>query len=85
MHAMAERVDVRVCKRAGCERAAVQHRQLACGRKDRGDDHQSEQTLAIESVSEELIKRIVASIADEESFDAGRVPLVPVAPTNGSR
>lgn len=49
-----------------------------------GDDHQSEQTLAIESVSEDLIKSIVASIADEETFDAGRVPLAPVSPANGS-
>ena len=50
-----------------------------------GDDHQSEQALAIESVSEDLIKSIIASIADEETFDAGRVPLVTVAPTNGCR
>ena len=44
-----------------------------------GDDHQAEQTLEIESVSEDLIKRLVASIADEETFDAGQVPLGPVS------
>lgn len=43
-----------------------------------GDDHQAEQSLAIERVSEDLIKRLVASIADEETFDAGQVPLAPV-------
>jgi hypothetical protein len=44
-----------------------------------GDDHQVEQTLEIESVSESLIKDLVASIADEETFAAGQVPPVPVA------
>ena len=43
-----------------------------------GDDHQAEQTLDIETVSEDLIKRLVASIADEETFDAGQVPTAPV-------
>jgi hypothetical protein len=43
-----------------------------------GDDHQREETVTIESVSEDLIKNIVASIADEETFHAGRVPLAPV-------
>jgi hypothetical protein len=44
-----------------------------------GGDHRAEQTLEIESVSEDLIKRLVASIADEEMFDAGQVPLAPVS------
>jgi len=44
-----------------------------------GDDHQAEQTLEIERVSEDLIKRLVASIADEETFDAGLVPLAPIS------
>ena len=44
-----------------------------------GDDHEAEQTPEIESVPEDLIKRLVASIADEETFDAGQVPFAPVS------
>jgi hypothetical protein len=47
-----------------------------------GDDHQGEEVVMIESVTEDLIKGIVASIADEETFDAGRVPLAPVSRAN---
>ena len=46
-----------------------------------GDDHQVEQALEIESVSEELIQRLIASITDEETFDAGQVPTAPVSRT----
>lgn len=44
-----------------------------------GDDHQAEQSLEMASVSEDLIKRLVASIADEETFAAGQVPPAPVS------
>ena len=44
-----------------------------------GDDQPTEQTLEIESVSESLIKDLVASIADEETFAAGQVPLASVS------
>jgi len=30
-------------------------------------------------VSEDLIQRLVASIADEKTFDAGQVPLAPIS------
>jgi hypothetical protein len=44
-----------------------------------GDEHQAEESLDIESASEDLIKHLVTSIADEETFDAGQVPVAPVS------
>lgn len=49
-----------------------------------GDDHQAEETMDIEAVSEDLIKTIVAAITEGETFDGGRVPQVPISRTNGS-
>jgi hypothetical protein len=49
-----------------------------------GDGHQGEESAAIERASEDLIMNIVASIADEETFDAGRVPLAPPSRPNDS-
>jgi hypothetical protein len=47
-----------------------------------GADHQAEQALDVEYVSDELIASIVASITDGETFDAGQVPRAPVVGTN---
>jgi hypothetical protein len=44
-----------------------------------GDDHQSEESMDVESVSEDLIKKIVVAITDGETFDSGGVPPSPVA------
>jgi hypothetical protein len=49
-----------------------------------GEDHQAEQTLAVEHVTEDLVKQIVTSIADGETFDAGQVPPTPVPSTDAT-
>jgi hypothetical protein len=42
-----------------------------------GDDHQVEQKIDVESVSERLLKSLILAITDEDTFDRGRVPLPP--------
>jgi hypothetical protein len=42
-----------------------------------GDDHQVEETIDVESVSERLIKSLILAITDKETFDSGPVPLPP--------
>ena len=49
-----------------------------------GDDHQVEETLALEKVSEDLIKSIVVLITDEATFDAGQVPVAPITHASDS-
>ena len=46
-----------------------------------GDDHQAEETVDIERVSEALVTSIVTAISDGEIFDGGQVPQVPTLHT----
>lgn len=74
---------------AGCRRSLRLEVNQADGKLrwywSAGDDHQAEETVDIERVSEDLITSIVAGITDGETFDGGQVPKSPASRANGSR